>query len=120
MILGLDHVAITIPVGAEDDARAFYSAVLGLMETEKPEPLRSRGGVWFMLPDGRQLHLQARDGAVALKEPHPAFLADLDSLSKAAGQAGYEPRWDEALAPRRRFYLFDPFGNRLEFIEPIR
>ncbi len=27
-------------------------------------------------------------------------------------------RWDEGLAPRRRFYGEDPFGNRVEFIEP--
>lgn len=28
------------------------------------------------------------------------------------------PRGGEELAPRRRFYGEDPFGNRVEFIEP--
>jgi extradiol dioxygenase family protein len=31
--------------------------------------------------------------------------------------AGFVVRWDEELAPRRRFYGEDPFGNRLEFLE---
>lgn len=29
MIIGLDHVQITIPTGAEDAAQAFYYSVLG-------------------------------------------------------------------------------------------
>ena len=117
MIFGLDHVAITIPVGAESEARAFYCEALGLAEIDKPESLKARGGLWFQLPDGRQLHLQARAVASPLREAHPAFVADVELLAKAVMGLGHEPQWDDALSPRRRFYLFDPFGNRLEFLE---
>jgi len=113
MILGLDHLGITIPVGAEDEARTFYSAVLGLLEIPKPATISARGGVWYLLPDGRLLHLLADARFAPAPRAHPAFIADLDSLA-----ARTEPKWDTELAPRRRFYLSDPFGNRLEFLDP--
>ncbi len=42
--LGLDHVQLTIPAGAESMARAFYCGVLGMPEVAKPEALKARGG----------------------------------------------------------------------------
>lgn len=57
MITALDHVQLAMPKGREEDARSFFVWLLGLKEIEKPEPLAQRGGVWFALPDGRQLHL---------------------------------------------------------------
>ncbi|BBW96455.1 hypothetical protein GsuE55_12880 [Geobacillus subterraneus] len=41
----LDHVQICIPFGAEDEARAFYTDVLGFQEIEKPESLKANGGL---------------------------------------------------------------------------
>ncbi|MHB8634954.1 MAG: VOC family protein [Fimbriimonadaceae bacterium] len=113
MILGLDHVGITIPRGAEEQARRFYSDVLGLSEVDKPATLSARGGVWYLLPDQRLLHLLAEANFAPAPRAHPAFVADLDALATVT-----QPRWDTELAPRRRFYLSDPFGNRLEFLEP--
>ncbi|NTY00674.1 hypothetical protein [Deinococcus sp. JMULE3] len=43
--------------GCEAQARAFFGVFLGLTELVKPEALRRNGGVWFGLPDGRQLHV---------------------------------------------------------------
>ncbi|CAA9382173.1 MAG: hypothetical protein AVDCRST_MAG03-27 [uncultured Rubrobacteraceae bacterium] len=57
MKTALDHVQLVMPAGREDEARAFYAGLLGLDELEKPATLASRGGAWFGLPDGRQLHL---------------------------------------------------------------
>ena len=48
-VLGLDHVQLAAPPGCEEAARRFFGGLLGLAEVEKPEPLRSRGGVWFAL-----------------------------------------------------------------------
>jgi catechol 2,3-dioxygenase-like lactoylglutathione lyase family enzyme len=39
-ITNFHHVSITIPRGAEDEARAFYCELLGLPEIEEPESLR--------------------------------------------------------------------------------
>ena len=43
----LDHVQLAMPVGREDEARAFYQRVLGIPEVTKPPHLAARGGCWF-------------------------------------------------------------------------
>ena len=117
MVEALDHVQVAMPAGKEDTARAFYSGLLGLDELEKPATLAARGGAWFRLPDGRQLHLGVEEPFSASRKTHPAFIAsNLDELAKKLEAAGIPVRWDEELAPRRRFYGEDPFGNRLEFL----
>ncbi len=56
-------------------------------------------------------------GLEELGKPHPAFVvSSLDGVAGAMEAAGFVVRWDEELAPRRRFYGEDPFGNRLEFL----
>ena len=118
MITALDHAQVAMPAGREGDARAFYSGLLGLNELEKPAALATRGGAWFALPDGRQLHLGVEDPFRPNKKAHPVFvISSLDELAKKLDEAGSPVTWDEELAPRRRFYGEDPFGNRLEFLE---
>ena len=118
MVEALDHVQVAMPMGREDGARWFYAGLLGLDELEKSPPLAARGGAWFALPDGRQLHLGVEEPFHASKKAHPAFAASsLDELAQKLEDAGLPVRWDEEFAPRRRFYGEDPFGNRLEFVE---
>ncbi len=74
MISALDHVQLAMPAGGERDARGFYSGLLGLNELEKPAPLAARGGVWFALPDGRQLHLGLKEPFRTSRKAHPAFV----------------------------------------------
>lgn len=117
-IVGLDHVQIAMPCGREAEARAFYGAVLGLAEIAKPDELAGRGGVWFVVGD-RQLHLGVEEDFRPARKAHPAFrVADLDALRASLTQAGYPPVEDDALPGYGRFYVSDPFGNRLEFLEP--
>jgi hypothetical protein len=55
----------------------------------------------------------------ASRKAHPAFVvADLDELAGEMDAAGSPARWSDGLAPRRRFYGEDPFGNRLGFLGP--
>jgi catechol 2,3-dioxygenase-like lactoylglutathione lyase family enzyme len=117
-IVGLDHVQIAMPRGGEDEARAFYSGALGLAEIAKPPNLARRGGVWFVLGD-RQLHLGVEEDFRPARKAHPAFrVADLAALRRALAEAGFTVLDDEPLPGHERFYLSDPFGNRLEFLEP--
>ena len=118
MITGLDHVQIAAPPGCEAAARAFYAGLLGLVEVPKPAPVLARGGAWFELPDGRQLHVGVeRPFAPALKA-HPGLSVDsraaLDALAGVLARQGHAPRWDGELPGVTRFYVDDPFGNRLE------
>lgn len=117
-IVGLHHFAIPMPVGNEAKAREFYGGVLGLVEVAKPKRLAVDGGVWFGLPDGRHVHLQSSAQFEPLRHPHPALMvADVNSAAKELETSGHPPRWDERWDGVRRFFVADPFGNRIEIVE---
>ena len=110
-ILGLDHVQIAAPAGCEEAARRFYGDELGMREIPKPEKLAARGGVWFALPDGRELHVGVEEPFTPARKAHPCFVAeDADALAEALGDVS----WDDNIPGTRRFYVSDPFGNRVE------
>lgn len=113
----LTHVNVTIPAGGEHAARSFYSDLLGLPEIPKPESLRGRGGLWFDA-GGLDLHLSVEANAGADRQRHFGLeCAHLDALRTTLEQAGVTI--DEGRpAPWRRFFVHDPFGNRIEFHEP--
>jgi catechol 2,3-dioxygenase-like lactoylglutathione lyase family enzyme len=117
LLTALDHVQLALPAGEEAKARAFYEGVLGLSELTKPEPLQARGGCWFER-GSVAVHLGVEAEFRPARKAHPAFVvSDLDALATNLTQAGYDAIWDESLLPIiRRFYAFDPFGNRLEFL----
>jgi catechol 2,3-dioxygenase-like lactoylglutathione lyase family enzyme len=107
-----------MPRGKEDEARSFYGSLLGFREIEKPEALKSRGGVWFGLDDGRQVHLGVEDPFRPATKAHPCFAVDdLAAIASRLREAGYEVKYDDLLAGMKRFYCADCFGNRLEFAE---
>ena len=115
-ITALDHIQIAMPRGEETKARHFYNELLGLPELEKPEPLASRGGCWFG-DENLQIHLGVEENFSPARKAHPALaVEDLDSLAERLAEAGFEVRWDEAIAHVKRFYSYDPFGNRIEFL----
>jgi catechol 2,3-dioxygenase-like lactoylglutathione lyase family enzyme len=111
----LDHVQLAAPAGCENEARAFFGDALGLRELEKPDALAARGGIWFELADGRQLHIGVEEPFAPARKAHPAFAVDdLDALAARIGDV----TWDDELPGVRRFYAVDPWGNRLEFLRP--
>jgi predicted enzyme related to lactoylglutathione lyase len=117
-IIGLDHVQVAAPGGSEGEARAFYGQLLGLLEIEKPEALRARGGVWFTC-GAQQLHVGVADDFSPATKAHPALLArrrDLDSVAERLAAAGRIVQWDDAIPGMRRFYTADPWGNRIELL----
>lgn len=116
LITGLDHVQIEAPAGCEADARAFYGGILGLPELDKPAALRGNGGVWFGLPDGRQLHVGVVAGFTPRTKGHPALrTADLAAAQAHLEACGLSCRPDTG-AGVARIFLADPFGNRLEIV----
>lgn len=117
MIHGIAHVQVSIRPGGEDAARAFYGGLLGLEETPKPETLQDRGGCWFEC-GAQQIHCGVEE-EVARSRRHPALLTDgLAELRRRLDAAGVPTMSDRELPGYHRFYAFDPFGNRIEFLEP--
>ncbi len=115
-IVGLDHVQLAMPAGCEQEARRFYADILGLSEIAKPAPLADRGGCWFEGP-GTAVHLGVEADFVPARKAHPAFrVSDLDAFRDRLMAHGVETIPDTSLPGVRRFYVFDPFGNRIECI----
>lgn len=119
MITAIHHVQLTAPRDCEARARQFYGDLLGLVEIEKPPELKKRGGVWFEF-NGQQLHIGVQDNFAAPIQAHPAFaVAGLAALREKLNAAGVTTQTDELFIGYNRFYAHDPFGNRLEFVEPL-
>jgi len=119
-LLQIHHAQITIPPGAENEARAFYCDLLGLAEIEKPDSLKSRGGFWLAVGD-RQVHVGTEDFADRHKtKAHIAYLVkDLDEWRHKLENAGISIIDGIPIPNYRRFEFRDPFGNRVEFLEAL-
>lgn len=120
MIKRLHHAQITIPKGAEAEARAFYCDVLGLREIEKPESLKGRGGFWVQLAD-QQIHVGTEDDVDRAKtKAHLAYeVDDIGYWCEKMREHGVEIGDSVSIPGYERFEIRDPFGNRLEFIQPV-
>jgi len=116
----LNHVQITIPKGAEAQGRAFYCGILGLQEIEKPDALKGRGGFWLQVGD-MQAHVGTEDGVDrATTKAHIAYqVDDLASCQKHIENQGIEIGDSVPIPGYMRFEIRDPFGNRVEFIQPV-
>lgn len=118
LIHGLDHVQLAMPPGQEDAARRFYCDLLGLAEVPKPVNLAARGGVWFQ-GGSLRLHLGVETDFRPARKAHPALLVEnLPALVAHLGRNGIGIVTDEPLAGYNRAYVADPFGNRIELLEP--
>lgn len=118
---GIDHVQLAAPEGCEQEARKFFADLLGWTEIPKPEALKKRGGVWFQC-GAHQVHIGVQNDFMPATKAHPAFqvqhIGKLREylIAKNVGVTDDDVRKEEGVS---RFYVNDPFGNRLEFLEWI-
>ncbi len=116
----IDHVQLAIPAGGEAAARGFYGALLGLAELPKPKELAKRGGCWFE-SEAVKVHLGVEEPFRPSRRAHIAFkVDDVASLAARARNGGFEVVEAGDLPGHERVFIFDPFGNRLEFLRPVR
>jgi catechol 2,3-dioxygenase-like lactoylglutathione lyase family enzyme len=115
----LDHVQLAMPPGGEDRAREFYQGVLGIPEVPKPADMARRGGCWFERGE-LKVHLGVEQEFRPARKAHPAFIvSDLLALVTQLRAAGSPLTEDRSMAEYHRLFVEDPFGNRIELIEPI-
>jgi catechol 2,3-dioxygenase-like lactoylglutathione lyase family enzyme len=118
-VLALDHVQLAMPAGGEARARDFYVGALGLAEEVKPPHLAARGGCWFS-GGSLRLHLGVEADFRPARKAHPASrVRGVGALRARLEAGGWTVRDDEPLEGRERFYVDDPFGNRIEMLEPV-
>lgn len=117
-LLPIHHVQLAIPRGGEDACRQFWSGLLGMRELAKPAALAARGGCWFRGGD-LEVHLGVEEPFAPARKAHPGLLVDgLRQLARRLEEAEYPVVWDDDFPGHDRFYSADPFGNRLEFLQP--
>jgi len=116
-VQGVDHIQLPIPIGSAAQARAFYEGLLGLPEVRHPA-LDKPGTLRFALGWQRLDLSEGRYTGVAPQAHVALRVQSLRSLTKTLHAAGL--RVDVAPLPggEERIYVEDPFGNRLELIEP--
>lgn len=115
--LGLHHVQIAIPVGAEDECRKYYTDVLGLVEVPKPPVLIAKGGLWYRVGT-LELHFGTDESFRPARRAQPSIaVTSLDKIADRLKLYDYDFTWDTNYPGHRRIHTFDIFGNRLEFFE---
>lgn len=118
-VIGIEHVQLAMPAGREAEARKFYSGLLGIPETPKPPELAKRGGAWFE-DSSVKIHLGVEADFRPARKAHPALLVrDLRTLVARLREARVDVV-EEPLDGHYRVYVADPFGNRIELMEPHR
>ncbi|NRD79270.1 glyoxalase [Bacillus sp. BRMEA1] len=117
VIKKIDHVQLAAPKGCENLAREFFGSILGLIEVEKPEELKKRGGVWFEFGTF-QIHIGVEEPFTPAKKAHPAFVVEnIQELKNHLREKAVSFTEDDNLPGADRIHVHDPFGNRLEFLE---
>jgi catechol 2,3-dioxygenase-like lactoylglutathione lyase family enzyme len=117
-VIRLDHVQLAMPAGGEEDATAFYDGILGISVVPKPPHLAARGGCWFESGD-LKVHVGVDADFRPATKAHPAFIVDdVRALAGEIAAAGYRVVDDEPLDGYDRVYVHDPFGNRIELMQP--
>ncbi|MCU0493754.1 MAG: VOC family protein [Chloroflexaceae bacterium] len=120
MIVSLHHAQITVPPEAEAAARHFYCVVLALPEIEKPDSLKGRGGFWVQV-GAVQVHVGTEGGVErSATKAHLAYQVDDLAAWRARLVAHSVAILESVPIPGfERCEFRDPFGNRVEFIQPL-
>jgi catechol 2,3-dioxygenase-like lactoylglutathione lyase family enzyme len=114
--LRADHFQIVVPLERLEEARAFYTDIIGLQAIERP-PFKSKG-YWFNIAD-IQLHLSTEE-AMPRTSRHNAFeIADIAAARRHLQNHGVEFLEEPIIPGRERFSFIDPFGNRIELLEML-
>jgi catechol 2,3-dioxygenase-like lactoylglutathione lyase family enzyme len=113
-----DHFHVCVPPERLEEAKAFYTKVLGLELIERPDHLFSSAGYWLNIGD-LQLHIGV-EPALPRSIRHTAMeVADVDAARKHLEDNNVEIVEEPVIPGRRRFAFIDPFGNRMELLQLI-
>jgi catechol 2,3-dioxygenase-like lactoylglutathione lyase family enzyme len=114
----IQHIAIPIPQGSQEQVREFYGSVLGFTEKRVPKSIGHLGLVWFYAGDDElELHFQPEEIQANPNENRHVCIEvdDLVAWRKKIENAGHKTMDHIAVPNRPRFFLRDPFGILWEF-----
>ena len=115
----LQHVSIPRPPGEDsaDQARSFYTDIIGLESKPVPSTIQHLDLVWFIIENDIELHVIAEEPRDTTTRRHFCLVMedDLKILRKKIEEADYETWSPEEIRGRPRFFCRDPFDNIIEF-----
>jgi len=111
-----DHIHVCVPIERLEEARQFYTDIIGLREIERPNHLFSNAGYWFDIGN-IQFHIGV-EPALPRSIRHTAFeVADIAAARALLVKNNVEILEEPVLPGRTRFAFIDPFGNRMELLQ---
>jgi len=116
----LQHASVPMPPGGNEAARAFYGGTLGLEEVPPPDTLDVERLVWFRVgADGHEIHVftEAGNGPSSPGQHLCLQVDDLAAMHQRLSDAGIAIEDPTAIPNRPRFFIHDPFGNRIELTQ---
>ncbi len=118
-VQGLQHVSVPMPPGGQERARRFYGEALGLAEVPPPSDLGHLSLVWFRFGDPEhEIHCFAESGGANTEAQHLCLqVDDIDAFRTRLADHDVLVEETEPIRNRPRFFVHDPFGNRLELTE---
>jgi catechol 2,3-dioxygenase-like lactoylglutathione lyase family enzyme len=113
-----DHIHICVPPERLEEAREFYTGVIGLKLIARPDKIFGNAGYWFDIGN-IQLHIGV-ELSLARSIRHSAFeVADADAARSLLEKYNLKIIEEPIIPGRKRFAFIDPFGNRMELLQMI-
>jgi catechol 2,3-dioxygenase-like lactoylglutathione lyase family enzyme len=110
-----DHFHICVPPEKLEEARQFYTEIVGLKEKYRPDVFGTKGH-WFDIGDV-ELHI-GLEPALPRTIRHTAIeVKDVQAAKAHLKKHGVEISEEAVIPGRERFSFFDPFGNRMELLQ---
>ena len=118
MIIGVHHAQVNVPSDKLAEARDFYIGVLGIKEIHRPDVFTSKG-IWLNAGPF-ELHIGVEDNLERKTRAHLAYqVTDIAKWRDRLERAGVTITDSVAIPGLERFEFRDPFGNRVELIQPV-
>src|ERR1700761_7292041 len=114
----VNHINICVTPEQLEDAKAFYTDVIGLKQIPRPDHIFNSKGYWFDIGD-IQLHLGI-EPKMPKSTRHTAFeVEDVAAAKKQLEAHNVELVKEPQVPGWERFAFYDPFGNRIELIQIV-
>lgn len=111
----INHIHICVPKERLEEARLFYTNVIGLRQVSRPDVF-PEPGYWFAI-GGIELHIGVEE-PLPITIRHSAFeVADLNVAHARLEKHGIIIHDEPVIPGRIRFSFLDPFGNRMELMQ---
>ncbi|MDF2430483.1 MAG: hypothetical protein JWP44_114 [Mucilaginibacter sp.] len=113
-----NHIHICVPAERLEEAKQFYTGIMGLQLIERPDHLFSSAGYWLNIGD-IQLHIGV-EPYHGQSIRHTAFeVKDINESRKHLEKSNVQILEEPRIPGRIRFAFIDPFGNRMELLQII-